>query len=73
MMNDRLEIRFRRLRPLEDADNPLPQFMTPGAAGMDLAVALDTPLVLAPGDITLLPRKEGTSVAGIVVIQIKPV
>ena len=72
-MNDRLEIRVRRLRPLEDADIPLPQFMTPGAAGMDLAVALDTPLVLAPGDITLLPRKEGTSVAGIVVIQIKPV
>ena len=72
-MNDRLEIRFSRLRPHKDADIPLPQYMTPGAAGMDLAVALDTPLVLAPGDITLLPRKEGTSVAGIVVIQIKPV
>jgi len=34
--------------------------MTLGTAEMDLAVALDTPLVLAPGDITLLPRKEGT-------------
>ena len=66
MMDDRLQIRFRRLRPHEDADIPLPQYMTPGAAGMDLAVALYTPLVLAPGDITLLPRKEGTSVAGIV-------
>jgi dUTP pyrophosphatase len=54
-MNDRLEIKFRRLRPHEDADIPLPQYMTPGAAGMDLAVALDAPLVLAPGDITLLP------------------
>ena len=54
-MNARVEIRFRRLRPHEDADIPLPQYMTPGAAGMDLAVALDAPLVLAPGDITLLP------------------
>ena len=45
-MDDHLEIRFRRLRPREDADIPLPQYMTPGAAGMDLAVALDTPQVL---------------------------
>jgi hypothetical protein len=64
-MNDRVEIRLRRLRPHEDADIPLPQYMTPGAAGINLAVALDAPLVLAPGDITLLHRKEGTSVAGI--------
>jgi dUTPase len=65
-MNDRLEIRFHRLRPHEDADIPPPQYMTPGAAGINLAAALDTPLVLAPGDMTLLPRKEGTSVAGMV-------
>ncbi len=54
-MNDRPEIRFRRLRPRQDADIPLPRYMTPGSAGMDLAVALDTSLVLAPGEITLLP------------------
>jgi dUTP pyrophosphatase len=29
--------------------------MTPGAAAMDLAIAIDAPLVIAPGDITLLP------------------
>lgn len=34
-MNDRVEIRVHRLRPHEDADIPLPQYMTPGAAGMD--------------------------------------
>ena len=33
-MNDRLEVRFRRLRPHKDTDIPLPQYMTPGAAGM---------------------------------------
>jgi dUTP pyrophosphatase len=54
-MSDRPEIRFRRLNPRRDADIPLPRYMTPGSAGMDLAVALDTPLVLAPGEITLLP------------------
>jgi dUTP pyrophosphatase len=54
-MNDRPEIRFRRLRPRQDADIPLPRYMTPGSAGMDIAVALDSPLVLAPGEITLLP------------------
>jgi dUTP pyrophosphatase len=54
-MSDRPEIRFRRLHPRRDADIPLPRYMTPGSAGMDLAVALDTLLVLAPGEITLLP------------------
>jgi hypothetical protein len=36
-MNDRVEIRFRRLRPHEDDDIPLPQYMTPGAAGMPIS------------------------------------
>ena len=71
-MNDRLEIRFRRLRPHKDADIPLPQYMTPGAAGMDLAVALDTPLVLAPGDITLLPTGLAMALPSGYEAQIRP-
>ena len=71
-MSDRLEIRFRRLRPHEDADIPLPQYMTPGAAGMDLAVALDTPLVLAPGDITLLPTGLAMALPSGYEAQIRP-
>ncbi len=38
-------VSFRRLRP----DAVVPAYMTAGAAGLDLAAALDAPVVLAPG------------------------
>jgi dUTP pyrophosphatase len=34
---------------------PLPAYATPGSAGVDLAAALDTPLVLAPGARAAVP------------------
>jgi len=33
----------------------LPQYATPGSAGLDLRACLDEPLVLAPGDTALVP------------------
>lgn len=33
----------------------LPQYATPGAAGLDLRAAIDAPLVLNPGDTHLIP------------------
>lgn len=48
-------VRFCRLRPEEDADLPLPRYMTPLAAGMDLYAAVPQPLTLAPGAIVLVP------------------
>ncbi len=48
-------VRFCRLRPEEDADLPLPRYMTPLAAGMDLCAAVSQPLTLAPGAIVLVP------------------
>ena len=33
----------------------LPQYATPGSAGLDLRAVLDAPLVLAPGDTVLVP------------------
>jgi dUTP pyrophosphatase len=44
-------VEFRRLR----ADAILPQYMTEGAAGLDLAAALDAPLTIAPGERALVP------------------
>ena len=38
-------VSFRRLRP----DAVVPAYMTAGAAGLDLAAALDAPVVLVPG------------------------
>lgn len=48
-------IKIQRLNPESDADIPLPRYMTPLAAGMDLHAAIDDDLALAPGKITLIP------------------
>ena len=48
-------IQIRRLNPDADADIPLPRYMTPQAAGMDLHAAVERDLTLAPGEITLIP------------------
>ncbi len=36
-------------------DLPLPQYMTPGSAGMDLMAAVETSVVLQPGEFRLIP------------------
>lgn len=54
-------ILITRLRPESDADIPLPQYMTPQAAGLDLCAAVETELVLEPGVIMLIPT--GFSIA----------
>ena len=60
-MSDAPIIRITRLRPVQDADIPLPKYMTPLAAGMDLCAAIEDELVLDPGAIQLIPT--GFSVA----------
>jgi dUTP pyrophosphatase len=47
----RLEVRVLDPRIREN----LPQYATPGAAGLDLRACLDAPLVLQPGDSQLVP------------------
>ncbi|MDJ0720131.1 MAG: dUTP diphosphatase [Desulfobacterales bacterium] len=46
---------FQRLRAEEDGDIPLPRYMTPQAAGMDLHAAVGSPTTIAPGGIALIP------------------
>ena len=48
-----LTLQIRRLPHAEGL--PLPTYMTAGAAGMDLHAAVDVDVVLAPGDIVLVP------------------
>ena len=48
-------IQFLRLRPDADADIPLPRYMTPQAAGMDVCAAVPGERVLLPGSIDLIP------------------
>ncbi|MBW1849844.1 MAG: dUTP diphosphatase [Deltaproteobacteria bacterium] len=48
-------IEFLRLRPELDADIPLPRYMTPHSAGMDIYAAIKNDVVLEPGAITMIP------------------
>jgi dUTP pyrophosphatase len=48
-------VKIRRLRPEEDADLPLPRYMTADAAGMDICAAVSRDTVLKRGEIALLP------------------
>lgn len=54
-MPSAIDIPCRRIRPDEDADIPLPRYMTPHSAGMDIYAAISEPETLAPGDIALIP------------------
>jgi dUTP pyrophosphatase len=46
-----MKLEVRRLRP----DAALPRYKTAGAAGLDLAAALDGPITIAPGARELVP------------------
>jgi dUTP pyrophosphatase len=48
-------IKILRLRPESDPDIPLPRYMTPHSAGMDICAAVASDLTLQKGDIALLP------------------
>ena len=54
-MHDEPTIQFLRLRPDTDADIPLPCYMTPQSAGMDICAALEEAVRLEPGSIFLIP------------------
>jgi dUTP pyrophosphatase len=54
-MTDRIPVRVLRVRGARDADLPLPARATAGSAGLDLCAALETDLVLAPGERALVP------------------
>lgn len=47
-------IEFLRLNPASDGDIPLPRYMTEQSAGMDVCAALESRVVLQPGDIALI-------------------
>ena len=48
-------IKILRLRPTKDSDIPLPRYMTPHSAGMDICAAVENDLTVKKGDIALLP------------------
>lgn len=50
-----MRLEFKRVRPEEDGDLPVPAWQTAGAAGLDLAAGVREPLTMAPGAIALVP------------------
>jgi len=65
-------IRLRRIRPNVNGDIPLPRYMTPYAAGMDICAAVETELVLDPGAITLIPTGFAVAIPKGFEAQIRP-
>ncbi len=67
-----LKIKFRRLNPHQDSDIPLPRYMTPLAAGMDVSAALDGDLILECSDIKLIPTGFSMAIPEGFEVQIRP-
>jgi len=65
-------IKFLRLKPDLNADIPLPRYMTPQSAGMDICAALKDDVVLGTGEIALLPTGFAVSIPEGFEAQIRP-
>lgn len=65
-------IQIRRLQPERDMDIPLPAYMTPLAAGMDVCAAIETDQTLAPGEIALIPTGLAMAIPKGFEVQVRP-
>ena len=65
-------IKILRLRPDIDADIPIPRYMTPQAAGMDICAAVENRFVLNPGSIALIPTGFAVAIPEGFEAQIRP-
>jgi dUTP pyrophosphatase len=54
-MTGPLTLQICRLNPERDRDLPIPEYMSPGASGLDLPAAIEDEIILAPGEIRLIP------------------
>ena len=63
---------IKRLHPERDHDLPLPRYMTPGAAGMDVVAASVEPLVLDRGARVLVPTGLALEVPAGFEVQVRP-
>jgi dUTP pyrophosphatase len=65
-------IRLCWLDPAGHADLPLPAYHSELAAGMDVAAAVVEPVVIAPGEIRLLPSGFAVALAPGYELQVRP-
>ena len=68
----KFDVCLKLLRPDTDADLAMPRYMTSGASGMDISAALETPLILEPGKIALIPTGFAIAIPNGFEAQIRP-
>ncbi len=71
-MNPNPTIKLLRIRPNDDADIPLPRYMTPHSAGMDIYAAVKKDIVLEKGEIALIPTGFAMAIPEGFEAQIRP-
>ena len=71
-MNHIPTIKLLRIRPDDDADIALPQYMTPHSAGMDIYAAVKKDIVLEKGEIALIPTGFAMAIPEGFEAQIRP-
>ncbi len=65
-----ITLMLRRAPGTEDL--PLPRYMSEAAAGMDVCAAVDEPVVLAPGEVRLIPTGLHVAVPPGYEVQVRP-
>ncbi len=65
-------IRFLRLNPERDADIPLPRYMTPLSAGMDICASIENALDVEHGNIALISTGLAVAIPPGFEIEIRP-
>lgn len=68
---EQIRIQIKRMRPSQGSP-ALPEYMTEGAAGMDLCAAIDRELELAPMSRTLIPTGIAIALPAGLEAQIRP-
>jgi dUTP pyrophosphatase len=69
---EKVRIQIARVRPEEDSDLSLPQYMTRNSAGMDLAAAVKGDVLVEPGKIKLIPTGLAVALPSGYEAQIRP-
>ena len=71
-MNQAPIIKILRLRPNLLEDIPLPCYMTPQSAGMDICADVEKEVVIETGEITMIPTGFAIAIPGGFEAQIRP-
>lgn len=67
---DTISVKIKRLDPCKDI--PVPSYASEGASGMDIRACVQTPVILQPGGIRLIPTGLAVAVPRGYEVQIRP-